>query len=83
MDLNIRTEGNDYLDSVLHVTPYHIVNIGNSSPSAITHFIEAIENATSISAVKKFISLQKEDVTDTCAETYLLNAPTILGCSFV
>ena len=36
------------------VAPYRVVNIGNSKPEKLIDFIEAIEKAVGIEAVKKF-----------------------------
>ena len=49
--------------------PYRIFNIGNSSPIKLMDFIEILENALNLKAIKIFDELQPGDVIDTEAET--------------
>ncbi|WP_085723046.1 NAD-dependent epimerase [Pseudomonas sp. R37(2017)] len=49
--------------------PYRIYNIGNGAPVSLTRFIEAIESATNIKAIKKFLPMQPGDVFTTHADT--------------
>ena len=47
--------------------PWRVYNIGNNSPVELLDYIEAIEKALGISAVKEFLPLQPGDVPDTFA----------------
>ncbi|RKS28659.1 UDP-glucuronate 4-epimerase [Pseudomonas sp. WPR_5_2] len=49
--------------------PFKTYNIGNGSPVSLTRFIEAIESATGIKAIKKFLPMQAGDVFTTHADT--------------
>lgn len=49
--------------------PFKIYNIGNGAPVSLARFIEAIESATGIKAVKKFLPMQAGDVFTTHADT--------------
>ena len=40
-------------DNLSSVAPYRVINIGNSKPVKLIHFIEAIEKATGKKAKKK------------------------------
>ena len=42
--------------------PYKILNIGNSTPSQLLDYVEAIENELGIKAIKKFLPMQIGDV---------------------
>lgn len=48
--------------------PYKIYNIGNNAPVHLMHFINAIENALGIKAIKELKPLQPGDVTITYAD---------------
>jgi UDP-glucuronate 4-epimerase len=48
--------------------PYRVFNIGNSDPVKLMSFIEAIEQATGMLAVKNFLPLQDGDVPATFAD---------------
>lgn len=63
-------------DSLSPVAPFRLVNIGNSSPVRLTDFIEAIENATNLRAVKNLVPMQAGDVPATWADTTLLRTLT-------
>ncbi len=52
--------------------PYRIFNIGNSKPTSLMKYIEAIENELSIKAICNFMDLQPGDVQNTFADTSLL-----------
>jgi len=72
-------EGASYLrhtsrktDSKSPCAPFRVVNIGNSQPSKLLDFIEAIEEAIGIEAVKNFMPMQAGDVPATWADTSLL-----------
>ena len=49
--------------------PYRIFNIGNSSPVPLSQYIEAIEEAVGIKAVKELLPMQQGDVPATAADT--------------
>ena len=53
-------------------SPYRIFNIGNSQPIELLEFIETLENALGIKAIKNFQPLQPGDVEATFANTDLL-----------
>ncbi|GGA98294.1 NAD-dependent epimerase [Macrococcus hajekii] len=48
--------------------PYKIYNIGNNAPVKLESFIDAIENATGIKAIKNYMELQPGDVPQTYAD---------------
>lgn len=52
--------------------PFRIFNIGNSKPTKLMEYIDAIEKATGIKAKKEFLPMQPGDVTATSADTSLL-----------
>ena len=60
------------IDSKSKVAPFRVVNIGNSQPSKLLDFIEAIENAIGIQAVQNLMPMQAGDVPATWADTSLL-----------
>lgn len=49
--------------------PYHIYNIGNSSPVELMDYITALEEALGIEAQKNMMPIQAGDVLETSAET--------------
>ena len=49
--------------------PYKIFNIGNSNPTPLMEFIEAIESSLNKKAIKNYHPLQPGDVSATAAET--------------
>ncbi|MFC0225826.1 NAD-dependent epimerase [Serratia aquatilis] len=49
--------------------PYHVYNIGNSSPVKLMEYIRALEEALGITARKNMMPLQPGDVMDTSADT--------------
>ena len=61
------------IDSKSEVAPFRIVNIGNSQPSKLLDFIEAIESSIGIQAVKNMLPMQAGDVPATWADTSLLH----------
>ena len=65
-------------DSKSAVAPFRVVNIGNSKPEKLLDFIEAIEKALGLKAVKNFLPMQAGDVPETYADTSLL--ATLTGC---
>ena len=66
-------------DSLSPVTPYRVVNIGNSEPVQLMAFIEAIEAALGQEAQKNFMDMQPGDVPATWADGTLLNTLTGYG----
>lgn len=59
-------------DTLSPVAPFRMVNIGNARIEKLMDFIEALEDAIGIKAKKKFVGMQKGDVTATWADTQLL-----------
>ncbi|MHA7846709.1 NAD-dependent epimerase [Serratia sp. D1N4] len=49
--------------------PYHVYNIGNSSPVKLMEYIHALEDALGITARKNMLPMQPGDVMDTSADT--------------
>ncbi|MNH17422.1 dTDP-glucose 4,6-dehydratase 2 [compost metagenome] len=49
--------------------PYHVYNIGNSSPVKLMDYIHALERALGIEARKNMLPMQPGDVLDTSADT--------------
>ncbi|HEJ8087291.1 TPA: NAD-dependent epimerase [Serratia liquefaciens] len=49
--------------------PYHVYNIGNSSPVKLMKYISALEQALEIEARKNMLPMQPGDVLDTSADT--------------
>lgn len=71
-----RPESSDAIasgDSLSHVAPFRIVNIGNAAPTRLMDFIAAIETATGVLAEKNFMEMQPGDVYDTWATTDLVH----------
>ncbi|MCP9830064.1 NAD-dependent epimerase [Synechococcus sp. HJ21-Hayes] len=56
--------------------PHRVFNIGNSNPTPLMDYIEAIENALGIIAEKQFLPMQPGDVPATAADTSALEAWT-------
>ncbi len=55
-------------DPSTSIAPFRLFNIGNSSPATLIEYIEAIEKALGIKAIKEFLPLQPGDVLDTFAD---------------
>ena len=53
--------------------PYRVLNIGNNAPVKLMDFVQAIEQATGLPAVKNMMPMQAGDVASTYADTNLLN----------
>jgi UDP-glucuronate 4-epimerase len=74
-------------DPATSKAPFRIFNIGNSQPTPLNEYIEAIENALEIKAKKNFLPMQLGDVQSTSADTSELkkwvdfspNTPVSLG----
>ena len=58
------------------VAPFRLVNIGNSKSEKLTDFIEALEKALGMTAIKNFLPMQPGDVPATLASTDLLKSLT-------
>lgn len=56
--------------------PFRILNIGNSDPTELTAYVEAIEAALGKTAVRELLPLQPGDVPDTFADVSALEAAT-------
>jgi len=56
--------------------PHRVFNIGNSNPTPLLAYIEAIESALGITASKTFLPMQPGDVPSTAADTSALEAWT-------
>ena len=54
--------------------PYRLFNIGNSSPTHLTYFIELLEKNLGKKAIKNFQPMQPGDVVSTAARMDLLNS---------
>ena len=54
--------------------PHRIFNIGNSNPTPLMAYIEALENTLGIRAKKEFLSMQPGDVPATAADTSALES---------
>ncbi|MBK6614853.1 NAD-dependent epimerase [Ottowia sp.] len=54
--------------------PYRIFNIGNSTPTLLLDYIDAIESALGTRAVKRMLPIQPGDVHSTAADTAALRA---------
>ena len=56
--------------------PHRVFNIGNSNPTPLMDYIEAVELALGITAEKQFLPMQPGDVPATAADTSALEAWT-------
>ena len=56
--------------------PHRVFNIGNSNPTPLMDYIEALENALGITATKEFLPMQPGDVPATAADTSALESWT-------
>lgn len=63
-------------DSLSPVAPFRVVNIGNSAPVKLSHFISTLEIALGKKASQNFLEMQPGDVPATWADTRLLKALT-------
>jgi UDP-glucuronate 4-epimerase len=55
-------------DPATSFAPYRVFNIGNSNPSTLLNFIEALEQKLGKKAIKNMMPLQAGDVTETFAD---------------
>lgn len=72
---NERSVSDDF-DSLSPVAPFRVVNIGNSAPVELAHFISALETALGKKAIQNLMDMQPGDVPATWADTRLLEALT-------
>ena len=63
-------------DSISHVAPIRILNIGNTKKVLLSNFIYEIEKRLGKKAIKKFLPMQKGDVYSTLSDTKLLKRIT-------
>lgn len=56
-------------DPATSLAPYRIFNIGNSQPTPLMDYIDAVEVALGIAAIKNYLPLQPGDVPATAADT--------------
>jgi UDP-glucuronate 4-epimerase len=56
--------------------PHRLFNIGNSNPTPLMTYIEALEEALGVTATKEFLPMQPGDVLATSADTAALEAWT-------
>lgn len=63
-------------DSLSPVAPYRVVNIGNSEKVSLLDFVEAIEAAVGIKAIRNYMPMQMGDVPATWADSSLLQRLT-------
>ncbi|HEY9012196.1 MAG TPA: NAD-dependent epimerase [Devosia sp.] len=56
--------------------PFRIFNIGNNDPTELTAYVEAIEEALGIKAIRELLPLQPGDVPNTFADVTTLEAAT-------
>lgn len=54
--------------------PHRVFNIGNSNPTPLMAYVEAVEHALGITAEKQFLPMQPGDVPATSADTSALEA---------
>ena len=59
-------------DSLSIVAPFRVVNIGNSNKIKLLDYIDAIEDIIGKKAIRKYMPMQKGDVSATWADTSLL-----------
>ena len=63
-------------DSLSHVAPFRILNIGNTKKVFLLDFIKEIEGALGKKAIRNYMPLQKGDVKQTLSNTNLLKKLT-------
>ena len=73
---NIRQIGKFKNDSLSHIAPFRILNIGNTKKVLLLDFIKSLEKEIGINAKKKFLPMQKGDVHSTLSDTKLLQQIT-------
>ncbi len=63
-------------DSLSHVAPFRVLNIGNTKKIYLMNFINVLEKELGIKAIKKYLPMQKGDVHSTLSDTNLLKRIT-------
>ena len=63
-------------DSLSPVAPWRVVNIGNSDKIKLSDFIDTIEAALGVTAIRNLMEMQKGDVPETWADGTLLTQLT-------
>jgi UDP-glucuronate 4-epimerase len=63
-------------DSLSPVAPWRVVNIGNSDKIKLSDFIDTIEAALGVTAIRNLMEMQKGDVSETWADGTLLTQLT-------
>ena len=65
----------DRIDSnpATSAAPYRIFNVGNSNPTPLLVYLNALESALGITSKKKYLPLQAGDVPNTASDTSRLN----------
>jgi UDP-glucuronate 4-epimerase len=62
----------NYPDPATSWAPHRVFNIGNSNPTALMDYIEAVEHSLGIRAEKQLLAMQPGDVPATAADTSAL-----------
>lgn len=63
-------------DSLSHVAPFRVVNIGNSDKVRLSDFVDAIEIEIGKKAIRNYLGMQQGDVPATWADANLLHTLT-------
>ena len=63
-------------DSISHVAPFRILNIGNTKKVLLLDFINSLEKNLGKKAAKRFMPMQKGDVYSTLSDSKLLKRIT-------
>ena len=74
--LKINSKNKYKNDSLSHVAPFRILNIGNTKKIFLLNFINALEKELGIKAIKNYLPMQKGDVHSTLSDTKLLKQIT-------
>jgi UDP-glucuronate 4-epimerase len=61
-------------DPATSSAPYRVFNIGNNQPTPLMDYIQALENALGVTALKNYLPMQPGDVPATAANTDELNS---------
>lgn len=71
---NLSWHNNSIIDPSTSSAPYNIYNIGNSNPTLLNHYIEAIETSLNKKAIKNLLPMQLGDVPETHADISSITA---------